>query len=57
MSKDNSYSKKIAQKKENVFEIRRLSNTINPNVICQLTLKKTSQDMEDLMSFENTITT
>lgn len=55
--KDNSYSKKIAQKKENVFEIRRLSNTSNPNVICQLTLKKTSQDMEDLMSFENTITT
>lgn len=55
--KDNSYSKKIARKKDNVFEIRRLSNTSNPNVICQLSLKKTSQDTDDLMSFENAITT
>lgn len=51
--KDNKYSKTLSTSKKYVFEVRRLSNTSNPNVICQLSLKKTSQDKEDLQVFEN----
>lgn len=51
--KDNQYSKKISKNKANVFEVRRLSNTSNPNVICQLSLKRTLQDKNDLQAFEN----
>ena len=51
--KDNKYSKTLKKIKTNVYEIRRLSNTSNPNVICQLSLKKNSQDKNDLHVFEN----
>lgn len=50
--KDNNYSKTLTKSKKYVFEVRRLSNTSNPNVICQLSLKKTVQDKKDLQTFE-----
>ena len=51
--KDNKYSKTLSKTKNYVFEVRRLSNTSNPNVICQLSLKKTEQDKKDLETFED----
>lgn len=51
--KDNEYSKMVSKSKNYVFEIRRLSNTNNPNVICQLSLKTTVQNKNDLQIFEN----
>lgn len=53
--KDNDYSQMLQKEKSYVFELRRLSNTSNPNVICQLTLKKDIQEQEYLKSFERTI--
>lgn len=53
--KDNNYSKAITKRYSNVFEVRRLSNTSNPNVICQLSLKKHTQSKEDTLIFENMI--
>lgn len=50
--KDNEYSKKVSLKKERVYEVRRLSNTNNPNVICQLALKNRHQNPDDLLLFE-----
>jgi hypothetical protein len=50
--KDNPHSQKVTKQKQHVFEVRRLSNTSNPNVICQLTLKKHQQDKDDLAAFE-----
>lgn len=50
--KDNNYSKLVQRKSDYVFEVRRLSNTSNPNVICQLSLKKTYQQADDLKAFE-----
>lgn len=38
--KDNSCSKKVNKIFSNVYELRRLSNSNNPNVISQLNLKK-----------------
>lgn len=35
-----------------IYEVRKLSNTNNPNVICQLSLKNIHQDADDLKSFE-----
>lgn len=51
--KDNNYSKTLSKSMKYVFEVRRLSNTNNPNVICQLSLKKTVQDKKDLQAFED----
>ena len=51
--KDNKYSKTLSTSKKYVFEVRRLSNTSNPNVICQLSLKKTVQDKENFQVFED----
>ncbi len=51
--KDNKYSKTLSKIKAHVYEVRRLSNTSNPNVICQLSLKKASQDKNDLQVFED----
>ncbi len=51
--KDNRHSKKVDTNSPYVFEIRRLSNTCNPNVICELSAKKDTQNKEDLLSFEN----
>ena len=51
--KDNNYSKILSKSKKYVFEVRRLSNTSNPNIICQLSLKKTVQDKNDLQAFED----
>ena len=53
--KDNKYSKTLPKKKNYVYEIRRLSNTNNPNVICKLSLKKNNQDNDDLIAFESFI--
>lgn len=50
--KDNVHSKKVSLKKERVYEVRRLSNTSNPNVICQLSLKNRNQNPDDLLIFE-----
>lgn len=50
--KDNEYSKTVPSSKSNIYEVRRLSNTSNPNVICQLSLKKAAQDKNDLQIFE-----
>lgn len=53
---NNKHSKK--QSKDDgyyVYEIRRLSNTSNPNVICQLSLIKDTQEQEDLLEFSNYI--
>lgn len=50
--KDNSHAKKVKKQKEYVFEVRRLSNTSNPNVICQLRQKSGAQSQEDLKAFE-----
>lgn len=52
---DNNNSKTLSKSKYYVFEVRRLSNTCNPNIICQLSLKKTIQDTNDLQEFENSI--
>ncbi len=38
-----------------IYEIRKLSNTNNPNVICQLELKNIQQSLKDLQSFESFI--
>lgn len=35
-----------------IYEVRKLSNTNNPNVICQLVLKDVCQDADDLNFFE-----
>lgn len=51
--KDNNYSKPLSKSKKYVFEVRRLSNTSNPNIICQLSLKKIVQDKKDLQVFED----
>lgn len=53
--KDNQYSKGVSKMDKYVFEVRRLSNTSNPNVICQLSLKNKTQDKADLIKFENNI--
>ncbi|MBR3844492.1 MAG: hypothetical protein IKM39_03180 [Clostridia bacterium] len=50
--KDNQYSKKVHKQNKNVFEVRRLSNTSNPNVICQLSLKNTLQNKDDYHIFK-----
>lgn len=50
--KQNKYSQIIAKKSSNVYEVRRLSNTSNPNVICQLSLKQDFQDKHDLENFK-----
>lgn len=50
--KSNKHSKKIKAKDDHVYEIRRLSNTNNPNVICPLSLKKKHQETTDLLMFE-----
>lgn len=50
--KTNGHSKKIKAKNDYVYEVRRLSNTNNPNVICQLSLKKKRQEPTDLLMFE-----
>ena len=42
----------MSLKKERVYEVRRLSNTNNPNVICQLALKNRHQNPDDLLLFE-----
>lgn len=56
--KENSYSKAISLHENQVFEVRRLSNTSNPNVICQLTLKKgICQNPSDLATFEQYLRT
>lgn len=49
--KYNEYCDSIAAKSAHVYEIRRLSNTSNPNFICQLTLKNNTQDPDDLADF------
>lgn len=53
--KSNEHSKKLAASHilTHYYEIRKLSNTNNPNVICQLELKDVQQDINDLKSFEN----
>lgn len=51
--KDNDYSKTIPRLMKYAFEIRRLSHTRNPNVICQLTLKNNEQNETHLKTFEN----
>lgn len=51
--KDNEYSKQVTLQKGHVYEVRRLSNTANPNAICQLTLKTRNQNSDDLLAFEN----
>ena len=51
--KDNSYSKKVNKIFSNVYELRRLSNSNNPNVICQLNLKKFNQDQESRILFDS----
>lgn len=53
--KNNKYSRMIQKNRNYIFELRRLSNTCNPNVICQLTLKKDIQEQEYLKTFERTI--
>lgn len=53
--KSNKHSKKVPLKKEHVYEVRRLSNTANPNVICQLSLKNSSQISDDLLAFEEAL--
>lgn len=50
--KKNEYAQMISAGGELVYEVRRLSNTSNPNVICQLTLKTFRQDPDDLRRFE-----
>lgn len=50
--KENRHSQQVAKKSDYIFEVRRLSKTSNPNVICQLSLKKTTQAAEDLKAFE-----
>lgn len=52
--KYSEHCENITRKKDHVFEIRRLSNTSNPTVICKLTLKKeiTEQNKKDLSIFE-----
>ena len=54
--KDNKYSQTLPKSKNYVFEVRRLSNTSNPNIICQLSLKKTVQDKNDLKVFKELMT-
>lgn len=51
--KDNKHSKTLSKIKTHVYEVRRLANTSNPNIICQLSLKKNSQDKKDLQVFQN----
>lgn len=53
--KRNEHSKKIFTNSSlpDIYEIRKLSNTNNPNVICQLELKNVQQDENDLKSFSN----
>lgn len=53
--KDNEYSSQCERAGVNAFEVRRLSNTNNPNIICTLKLKNCVQDIEDLNSFEQSI--
>lgn len=50
--KFNRYAKQVEQKRNYVYEVRRLSNTCNPNVICELSLKKFTQQPKDLHEFE-----
>lgn len=52
--KTNEHSKKIIAPHilAYIYEVRKLSNTNNPNVICQLDLKDVRQDVDDLKSFE-----
>lgn len=53
--KTNEHSKRVVppHRLAYIYEIRKLSNTNNPNVICQLELKDVCQDSDDLKSFEN----
>ena len=53
--KTNEHSKKVIPPNVSsyIYEIRKLSNTNNPNVICQLELKDVQQDASDLKSFED----
>lgn len=55
--KSNEHSKKLeaAYGFKFFYEIRKLSNTNNPNVICQLNLKDVQQDINDLKLFEDTL--
>lgn len=46
------YTYYLSPKNENEFEVRRLSNTYNMNVIFSISLKQ-NQDLSDLKSFEN----
>lgn len=50
--KDNKYSRTLEKKSSYVYEVRRLSNTSNPNVICQLSLKQDFQDKLDIENFK-----
>ena len=54
---NNEYSKEalILTSYSYIYEVRRLSNLYNPNVICQLKLKKKDQDKNDINCFENAI--
>lgn len=53
--KNNEHSKKLIPPSvlAYIYEMRKLSNTNNPNVICQLELKDIQQDANDLKSFED----
>ncbi len=53
--KENKYSAKISKKENFVYEVRRLSNTANPNVICELSLKYRNQKPNDLAEFKRAI--
>lgn len=54
--KDNTYSQALStQLSQYAYEIRRLSNTNNPNVICQLSLKNKEQNAAHLAIFEKSI--
>ena len=48
---NNVHSLQVKKKQSFVFEVRKLSKTCNPNVICSLSLKKTNQEKSDLLDF------
>lgn len=52
---ENEHSAKISKKEKYVYEVRRLSNTANPNVICELSLKYKNQKPNDLAAFKKAI--
>lgn len=52
--KNNEHSKQVIPPNilSYIYEIRKLSNTNNPNVICQLEFKNVQQDFDDLNDFK-----